>query len=429
LGSPRAVPDVHSRPVWRWVLLVGALLVHVLVGLRPVYEHAQRTDGRDFASYYYAFHVASSGGDPYDTGALERLARREHTRRRVNPFFYPPPFLLTQSFASKLTLRQGFLCWLALNEILLAFCAFVCVRFYGVALWAMALIIALYSPIFDHAEMGQANLLVLAPVLAGLALAPKKPWLGGALVGTAVMLKMSPALLLAYLLLKRRVAALVAAAVAAVALSLATLPLVGFAAQRRFYLDVLPSFSSGEYHGLWLPISATSNHSLPSFFNGLWRGPDAHHLSAAASNATTLVAVLLLALWAYRFRRSRSDPDANAIGALLVLMTLLPVYTYEHHLVFLILALGAAATTRPGPAVLVVAFFLGWPLAWQRGAESALPLFRGLLRESKLLAALLLFGLNLLGASTHAPPWAASVERLRTGWKAARARARSLSAR
>jgi hypothetical protein len=403
--------------------LVGALLVHVFVGLRPVYEHARTTDGRDFASYYYAFRVASAGGDPYDTPALERLARREHTRKRVNPFFYPPPFLLTQAFASKLTLRQGYLCLLALNELLLAACAFMCVRWYGVAFGVMALIVALYSPIFDHAEMGQANLLVLVPLLAGLALAPRKPWLGGALLGVAVMLKMSPALMLAYLVLKRRGSALVAAAASALALSVATLPLVGFASQRRFYLEVLPSFSSGEYHGLSLPIGMTSNHSIPGFWNGLWRGPDGHHLSPAASHLTTLTAVLLLALWAYRFRRSLRDPDANAIGALLVLMTLLPVYTYEHHLVFLMLALGVALTTRPGAVVLVVAFFLGWPLAWQRGAEDAFPLFRGLLRESKLAAALVLFGLNLLGAGERAPP---PGERMRAWWNAVRARALAL---
>lgn len=390
--------------MWRWVLLVGALLVHVLVGLRPVYEHARTTDGRDFASYYYAFRVASAGGDPYDTPALERLARREHTRKRVNPFFYPPPFLLTQAFAGKLTLRQGFLCLLALNELLLAACAFMCVRWYGVAVWVMALIVALYSPIFDHAEMGQANLLVLAPLLAGLGLAAKKPWLGGALVGVAAMLKMSPALMLAYFVLKRRVPALVAAALAALALSVATLPLVGFEAQRRFYFEILPSFSSGAYHGLALPIGMTSNHSIPGFFNRLWRGADGHHLSQAASSATTFTAVLLLALWGYRFRGSLRDPDANAIGALLVLMTLLPVYTYEHHLVFLVLALGAAAMTRPGPVLLAVAFFLAWPLAWQRGAEDALPPLKGLLRDSKLCAALLLFGLNLLAPRPRALP-------------------------
>jgi hypothetical protein len=389
-------------PVWRRVLLVGALLVHVLLGLRPVYEQARTTDGRDYASYYYAFRVASAGGDPYDTPALDRLARREHARRRVHPFFYPPPFLLTQAFAAKVTLRQGFLAFLALNELLLAGCAFVCVRFFGVAAWAMALIAAFFWPLFDHAGMGQANLLVLFPLLLGLALAPRRPWLGGALVGLATMLKMSPALFFAYFLLKRRMTALASAVAAAVVLSVATLPLVGFAAQRRFYTEVLPTFSSGEYHGLSLPIGMTSNHSIPSFFNWLWRGPDGHHLSTTASHATTLTALLLLALWAYRFRSSTRDPDAHAAGALTVLMTLLPVYTYEHHLVFLILALGAALTARPGPVVLAVAFFLGWPLAWQRAAEGTFPLFQGLLRESKLIAALALFGLNLLGERTNA---------------------------
>jgi hypothetical protein len=379
-----------------------------------VYQRASHaTDGRDFASYYYAFKVAERGGDPYDTGALERLARGEHTRRRVNPFFYPPPFLLTEWFSAKLTLRQGFLVMLALNEIALAVCAWLCVRAYGVATWAMALIVGFYTPIFDHAAMGQVNLLTLVPILAGLALAPRRPWLGGALVGLAAMLKMSPALMLAYLLLKRRFTAVVGALAAAMLLSVATLPLVGFAAQKRFYLQVLPSFSSGEYHGLSMPIGMTSNHSLPSVMNSLWRGPDGHHLSTTAAHVTTLVSLLLLTLWAYGARHSTRDPDPGAIGALLVLMTVLPVFSYEHHLVFLVLPLGVALTLRPGLITCVVAFFLGWPLAWQRATENAWPFAYLLFRESKLGAALALFALNLMGPTASAPPWRRAYERVR----------------
>jgi hypothetical protein len=390
------------------------LVVHVWFGLLPAYRAAKgATDGRDFASYYYAFKVAADGGDPYDTGALDRLARAEHTRRRVHPFFYPPPFLLTVALAAKLTLKQGFLLTLALNELLLGACAWLGVRAFGVAPWAMALIVGLYSPLFDHLAMGQANLLTLVPLLAGLALVPRRAWLGGALVGLAAMLKMSPALMLAYLVVKRRFTAVLAALVTAVGLSLATLPLVGFAAQRRFYFEVLPSFSSGEYHGLSMPIGMTSNHSVPHFFNTLWRGPDPHHLSPAAAHATNAVSVLLFALWAARARRGTRDPDPSAIGALMVLMTVLPVFTYEHHLVLLLLPLGVALTTRFGPVALVVAFFLGWPLAWQRAAESEWPFFRGLLVESKLIAALALFALNLFAPGMGAKSFSRLLERLR----------------
>jgi hypothetical protein len=47
---------------------------------------------------------------------------------------------------------------------------------------------------------------------------------------------------------------------------------------------------------------------------------------------------------------------------------------------------------------------LAWPLAWQRGAEDAVPVLKGLLRDSKLFAALLLFGLNLLPPRPRALP-------------------------
>jgi hypothetical protein len=384
------------------VLLFLGLLAHLWFGLRPAYERVSTApSGRDYASYYYAVQVAADGGDPYDTGALEAKARKERTRKEVHPYFYPPPFLLTMTWALPLSLPKAYLGMLVLNEALLAATVALCLGPFGVAPWAVALLLAVFSPIPDNAWMGQANLLALVPALAGLAAAPRRPVLGGVLVGLAGMIKMSPALFLLYWAIQGRWKPVAAAMATAVLLSVATLPLVGLDAQLRFYTDILPGFSSGDYHGLTVPITLPANHSIPDLFNQLWAGPSRFRLSDAAQLGSSLTAVALLGLWAFRFRGpSPAHPDPAAIGALSVLMVMLPVYTYEHHLVFLLLAVGAAATLRPGLAVLCVGFFLAWPLEWLRGVQgvvSAVPYAGVLVRESKFIAELALFGLLLWG--------------------------------
>jgi alpha-1,2-mannosyltransferase len=386
--------------MWRRLVLVLGLCGHLVFGFMPAWKKVSSTPGgRDFASYYYAVQVAADGGDPYANRALAQRASADGIRRGVNPYFYPPPFLLTMSWALPLSLPVAYKCMLFLNEALLFGCVGLCVGAFGVAPWAMALVLAFYSPIPDNAWMGQANLLALLPALAGLAIAPRRPIAGGALVGVAAMLKMSPALFLLYWVLRRQWRPIAAAVATAVVLSVAALPLVGIGPTLRFYTEVLPGFSAGDYHGLSVPISLPANHSIPDLFNTWFPGPSDTRLSAAARLGGGLVSVTLLAAWAWRFRRPpRQDPDPLALGALTVLMVVLPAYTYEHHLVFLLLAVGAAATERPGLAVLAAGFFLGWPLEWLRATQKVLPAALGpLVRESKFLAEMAFFAILMRG--------------------------------
>ena len=94
--------------------------------------------------------------------------------------------------------------------------------------------------------------------------------------------------------------------------------------------------------------------------------------------------------------------DVLAVAALLVIMVLVPAYTYEHHLVFLIPTVGAAASLagrgrRWMLAFALLFFFLAWPLAWLRAVQDALPVVLApLVRESKFLAAMGFFGMCLL---------------------------------
>ncbi|MSQ02583.1 MAG: DUF2029 domain-containing protein [Myxococcales bacterium] len=399
----------HLLPI---VLVVFGLVGHVMVQAAPAWKKVHTsTGGRDFASYYYAAEVALDGGDPYDTARMSARAREEGVRKSVHPFFYPPPFLLSVAWAGPVSLQAAYEVWFFLNEALLLLCLGLGVRAFGVPIWAAAMLLWTWSPIPDNAWMGQANLLALAPALLGLAVAPKRPWLGGALVGVAAMLKMSPALFLGWWLLQRNWRAVGAAVVTAIGSSLLALPLVGFEAQTRFYLEILPGFSTGDYHGLTVPISLEANHSVGDLADRLFPGPGPL-LSEGAQGMMSgvLLALLLLVAW---HARGTKNPAA-ILGALTVLMVVTPVYAYEHHLVFLVVAMGTAAGGASqrmrelaasgrwasalcwGLALALTWFFLAWPLPWLRAAQAALPSsFGWVTRESKTMAEAALFALCL----------------------------------
>jgi alpha-1,2-mannosyltransferase len=380
---------------FRWWLLGLSVVIHLLFAFLPARKAVwEGGHGRDFASYYYAYQVAYDGGDPYDTDALNAMARAQSTRAAVQPYFYPPPFLYTMAWVSPLSLATAYRGMLFLNEALLAACLFALVRGFGVPVVAVAAVLVIWSPIPDNAKMGQANLIALLPALLGLWAARSRPWLGGVLVGVAAMFKMSPALFLLYWAVRREWRPCVAAALTAVGLSLLSLPLCPLAIQREFYVEVLPGFGKGDYHGLTIPIALSANHSIPDIFNTLWPGNSKTALSSAALWASRGVSLAALGGWAWVARRADSGvpEQARVLGALTILMVILPTYTYEHHLVFLLLpAAVLIAQVRPAfswrfaaiPVVLALAA-VAWPLPLLNDTLRAGPVWLApWVRESK----------------------------------------------
>ncbi len=400
------------------LLLAIGLLGHLLLQARPALKKIESGGaGRDYASYYYAVQVAAEGGDPYDTAALSKHAAAERTRKAVHPYFYPPPFLLAAWWSRPLSLAEGYRATFFINEAMLAGCLALGAWGLGVPLWAVALLLYTWTPIPDNAWMGQANLWALFPALAGLVLAERRrdrsaEVLAGVLVGAAAMMKMSPALFLAWWALRRRWVPVGAAIGTALGLSGAALAVVPLEAQLRFYTEILPGFSRGDYHGLSVPISLPANHSIPDLFDRAF--PSAGRLlSDTARHASAATSLGLLTLWAW-FARKATDAGA-ALMALAVLMVAVPVYTYEHHLVFLVVAMGVAAgrvaeESRHAPRGLAILlwlvlaltwFVLAWPLTWLRAVEKLLPAgLSWLTRESKTMGEGLLF-LLLLRASVQ----------------------------
>ncbi len=408
-----------------WLLLI-CVVAYGVQALGPWKARTWRAShGRDFASYYYAVQVAADGADPYVKRALSRRARQDGTRQGgVHPFFYPPPYLLSFAWVLPLSLEQAFHAWywmehLFLLAVLLSLWRWAPGRPLALALGVMA---ASFSPIPDNDWMGQANLFVLAVVVPGLLLVERGRWrLGGALVGLGCMLKMSPALLVAWWLVQGRWRPALAAVVAAVLLSLASLPLVDLDTQWRFYTEVLPGFGSGDYNGLTVPITLTHNHSIPSLLHELFGGGATTAMQPTAGWVSRLSMLALLAGLGWAFRRRAADPITalSQLGVVVVLMLVLPVYTYEHHMVWMLVPYAAvvvAATSgrlgRGWWVALGMAYLIqALPLDLLKeaykglGALGALrdPVYY-LLRESKFLAALLTGLACFLAARRPGPP-------------------------
>lgn len=377
------------------VLFAAVLLAYVGLSVVPAWTKVRNAKhGRDFATYHYAAAEVLDGGDPYSTHRLSKRAKAEGTRKKVHPYFYPPPFVLSVLWSPTFDLLTSYRAWFWLNQGLLLVCLAMFRRWFRAPWVVLGAILLTFTPITDNAKMGQANVMVLAAAVAGL-------WLkNGALVGVAAMAKMSPALYLAGWAARGAIRPIAMAVAVAIVSTLVALPWVDAATQFRFYTEVLPGFSTGNYHGLTVRIGLPANHSIPDMFNQLWPGPDAHTLSTEAARAAKACSLALLVPIVV-VARNRLDRlgTAAVFGALTVLLLVTPVYTYEHHLVMAVFpaavvgsALMEGRLGRWGWGMGMASyFFTAWPLYWLRPLQKAVPSLHWVLQESKF------FGLMGLG--------------------------------
>jgi len=339
------------RPVIVWIVL-AALSMHLLTLASPAWVSVgvKSSNARDFASFYYAARVAEEGGDPYDRQALNKASRSDGARKGVHPFFYPPPFVAAMSWVTSLDLMTAYRVWFWFDALALMAAALVLWRWWGrldpMVGPLIAVSLAVLSAAPNNHIMGQMNAPALALALTGLWQDDEdRPWLGGICLGLACMWKMSPALLVAWCLMRGRWRTVAGSCLTAVAVSVLSVPWVPWDVQQRFYLEVLPEFGNGNYNGLAVSIGLFGNHSIPNVWHQAYPGVDGGGLSEMARWASTWTNGLMvvgLGLW---FARRGGDPMARAcqVGAVCVAMLLIPVYTYEHHLLWALPAVIAAA--------------------------------------------------------------------------------------
>ena len=311
-------------------LLLFVYFLRIFFGPWQAVLHSK--GARDYSSYHYAVQASFVAENPYNTQNLHRRAQKEGTRRKVHPFFYPPPALLTMIWAEPLSLKEGVRIFFWLNQFFLFSSLYLLRRWLNTPIWFLGGLAIAFTPLTDSMKMGQINILVI--LMLSIALFRRS----GVFLGIASMVKMSPALLFFQWIAQREWRATFSCAAMVPFLSLLALPLVNSEFQIQFYTDILPKFSSGEYHGLTVPINLPANHSIADIYNQIWPSESKHRLSQTAQMLSSLTnGISFFVIMWLSFRWGHDVSKRLLQGAMICLFLLFPVYCYEHHLAFLII--------------------------------------------------------------------------------------------
>lgn len=332
----------NTSRAWVWLIVVAALAWHA-IDIGHAWRQASRDQtGRDYASYHYGAKASKMGLNPYTRADLKQALTSDGVRANVHPFFYPPPFIAMTGWVDRYSLVSGYRIWFWLDEMF-ALLTILVLAFWWAELGSavpavLAATLALMTAVPNNHIMGQANFGVLFLVVSALWSSDQKfHRQAGVLMGLACMLKMSPALFVMWWILRGKMRSVFAAVGTAIVASLVSLFWVDTAAQIDFYTRVLPTFGTGGYNGLSVGIDLFGNHSIPNLYNELYptRGFELSDRARMLSSGTMAGLVVLTGLV---LRHAPVDRMATAgqVSAVAVLMLLVPVFTYEHHLVWAI---------------------------------------------------------------------------------------------
>jgi alpha-1,2-mannosyltransferase len=337
---------VEARPAAPAALLFAFVLALSLLSALEVVFHAQPAD---FLSFYAAARAAAANVDFYDHGALERLAARHGWGDHVYPYLYPP--FLAHALRPLVTLELASAHRVWLGAIILAFAAAVSVTLrsaqrawrtvtpqgapsYGLLL-GLGAVLVWALPLRNNLFVGQVN----AFVLLFISLAVRAHLLGrsgsaGLWLAPAIMIKMTPAVLLLFFVLRGKQRTLLACVAC----------LLGMAAG-SLALGAGPDWLSFVHHA----PERTFGASIPGLFpaDNVWNFAPAGMLSRLLPEHAAWVprlSFLVLAgacsvsAWLASRARSRSG-DGLALASLFPVVLLASPLTYLHHVVYVLPAL------------------------------------------------------------------------------------------
>lgn len=268
------------------------------------------------------------------------------------PFIYPPFGALALAPLSHPALSHDLAgdIMVAASNGLLLLCLYLVMRAVipaGTAPWVLPLsalswgAVLNMEPVELNNGFAQINIVIMALVV--LDLVPRRRRLPqGWLIGLAIAIKITPAAMLLYFLLLRRVRPIITAACSAVAAT-GVGALVRWDATKEYFGSVLLGMGTGEDFGV--DPTYTSNSSLQAMFTR-WSPTEAwaqdhHGVLTALWAAISLLVILLGSRIMRRLIDARRPTEAWLIGALVMLL-ISPV-SWSHHWVWLALILPVAA--------------------------------------------------------------------------------------
>lgn len=281
-GRPRAsVPLAVLMKSRAAASLYALLLVLLAVAwARSAWTMPRRNYPFDFSINYTGARLLRQ------EGRQAPLYNRDRLAAEAAPYtFYPPMYrklfltyiqtpltaVLLRPLAG-LSLARARDVWLVISDLL--FVAGAAITVYALRptrllILAAFLIFATDEVMFDSLRLGQVDgVIVFCLALAFLALRRGKPWLVGAPLAGAALLKLSPALVVGYFLWPREWRVVAGALVAAGALLVLTLSVAGWENHRVFLTDLAPKLGRGSTY--YDNVSLTGALERAHFGSGSW---------------------------------------------------------------------------------------------------------------------------------------------------------------
>jgi hypothetical protein len=323
----------------RVVLLVGVLFFLTGPLLRPL---AHPYAYSDFVTYYSAARAFAAHADAYDDTAL-RAHGAPAFDGWIGRYFYPPPFaavvvrplgLIPFAWSRRL--------WVLCEAVtyaagMLLFGRLLLHRMPAWRTTVVALLGAVYAPMALDLKLGSVSgLLLLFCALFFRARQRGRFWQAGFALAAAVLLKVSPALLLGYLMLRGEWRLVGRVAAAGVLLVAVCLPFTGVHPYVVYFTRVVPFLAGANFS--WF-----TNQSVDAFFWRLlvpnpdttpWLAAPLLQRAATAIVNGTLLAGLVVVAW--RGRRASAfafAPLAWEMALALVTALLVARVTWEYMLV------------------------------------------------------------------------------------------------
>jgi hypothetical protein len=298
--------------------------------IQPIFFGAGLGDFQE--SYMRAARRLAAGSDPYD------LCRTMGCLEPTGPQYVMPPPLawLLQPLISvdSHVVAVGAILVLNLSLAVFVFCALRALRVTDWQLGALLVLVAVsFEPVVGNVDEGQVNLVLLA--LSGIWLWAwvTDRWWGGAALGLAVAIKLIQAPVGILVLWRRRWAMAAAAAGAGLLLWLVGAPQYLY----EYLTSVFPAISQGT--GLFenrSPGGTITRWFEPDSFLGAVRG------SPPAARALTAVVALVVVVATFYLLRTRAAGRmgmALEAAAVVAMTPLVASYSWDTHLVLLLLPL------------------------------------------------------------------------------------------